>query len=123
MFSCGTPKIKVREINLSKRNFDDIIFNVRSSKLKFDSSDGSFKQIQNHDPNYRMKGNQDELDLLNSEENALKKEILGKEERIKMFKEKIEQANKKLEMMTKILSIDINERDYIIEMKSKLPQA
>jgi hypothetical protein len=119
MFSCGSNKKNVKEISLANKRFEDLIFNVKSSKLKFDPIEGAFKQISNEDPNYRLKGNNEEMDKLNKEELFLKKEVSAKQERIKELNEKMIEINKKIEKMNQMLNVDLNEREYIYETKKK----
>jgi hypothetical protein len=117
MFSCGSAKSPTLKQPLSSVNFPELVFSIKNSKLKFDNIEGVFKQIANDDPNYR-RNNNEELKI-NEEEIAVKKEIAIKKEKIKYIKEKLAEMDKKQEMMVKILNVDLNERDYINEMKSK----
>lgn len=120
MFSCGTPKTKIKEISLANKNFSELIFNIKNSKLKFDNYEGVFKQISNEDPNYKSKSNDKEYEKLKEEEAQILKEITDKSEKVRIYKEKIKEINSKIEFMQKILTIDLNERDYIVNAKESL---
>lgn len=117
MFSCKSTKNITLKQPLSQTNFDEIIFAIKSSKLKFDPIDGVFKQIANEDPYYRKSG---EGERLFDEETNIKRDITAKQEKIKNLKSKIEEIEQKHEMMMKILSVDINERAYVNDIKKQL---
>ena len=116
MFSCGSNKVSTLKQPLSSINFPELIFSIKNSKLKFDNIEGVFKQISNDDPQYRKSN--EEFRIKEDQEN-IKKEIALKKEKIKYLKDKIAEIEKKHEVMEKILSVDINERDYIHDIKSK----
>ncbi len=115
---CGSNKAPTLKQPLSATNYPELIFSIKNSKLKFDSNEGVFKQISNDDPNYRKGGNED--NRLYEEEEILKKEICIKKDKLKYLKDKIIEIENKNEMMEKILSIDISEKNYITDLKNKL---
>lgn len=117
MFSCSSTKIPTLKQPLSSTNFPELTFTIKSSKLKFDNIEGVFKQISNDDPTYRR--NNPEQDKFTDEEQNLKKEISIKKEKIKYIKDKIAELDKKQELMKKVLNVDINERDFIMDVKTK----
>jgi C4-type Zn-finger protein len=114
---CGSNKAPTLKQPLSTVNFPELVFSIKNSKLKFDNIEGVFKQIANEDPNYRR--NNSEESKVRDEEEALKKEIAHKKEKIKYIKDKLLEMDKKQEMMVKILNVDINEREYIHDLKNK----
>jgi hypothetical protein len=118
MFKCGSEKIQTLKQPLSTQNFPELIFSVKNSKLKFDNNDGVFKQISNEDPHYRK--NFGDYDKLLDEEENIKKEIQLKKDKIKYINDKIAEIEKKQEVMMKVLNVDVNERDYIFDLKAKL---
>jgi hypothetical protein len=115
--ACTSGSKNIKQINLSQHKFDELSFNIKNSKLKFDNIEGVFKQIQNDDPGFRRGPGTD--DRLLDEEAALRKEIQIKMDKLAKLKVKLAEMDKKHEMMSKILNVDINERDYINEIKSK----
>ena len=114
---CGSNKTPTLKQPLSTVNFPELIFSIKNSKLKFDNIEGVFKQIANDDPNYRSNNNEEIK--IKEEEEFLKKEIAIKLEKIKYIKEKLFEMEKKQETMNKILNVDINEREYIHDLKNK----
>ena len=117
MFSCGSNKSPSLKVSLSATNFPELIFSIKNSKLKFDNIEGLFKQISNEDPNYRR--NNSEESKVHEEEESIKKDVALKKEKIKYIKEKLSEIDKKHETMVKILNVDINEREYIHDLKTK----
>jgi len=119
MACCSTKnsgKNYLKESPLSKTIFDEIKFTVKNSQLSFDALEGVFKQISNNDPTYRRSAYENEKLI---EQETLKKEIDIKQQKIKYLKEKMLEVDQKIEKMNKILNVDINERDYVNEMKQK----
>jgi hypothetical protein len=115
---CGSnTKYPTLKQSLTSVNFPELIFSIKSSKLKFDNIEGVFKQVANDDPLYRKSTT--EIDKVVIEEEKIKKEINVKKEKFKYVKSKIEEIDKKIETMMKILCVDINERDYVNDLKNK----
>ena len=101
---CG--KVQSSNIDLKSIPFCPIIFPVnRGNKLKFEINDASFKLV-----NLENK-------IPTPEDENLTKEIESKRKRIEILKKKIIEIEEKHEQMMKILNIDINEREYILEAK------
>lgn len=117
MAFCKSDNKNLKSINLSQHKFDELIFQIKNSKLKFDSVEGIFKQIENADPGFRRGNGTD--DRLIEDEAAVRKEIAYKMDKLAKLRVKMAEIDKKHEMMSKILNVDINERDYINEIKSK----
>jgi hypothetical protein len=114
--ACGdVPKIIELKHKLSAVNFPELIFSIKSSKLKFDCVEGAFKQISNDDPFYKKPN---ENFLLATEEEKLACDIEAKKKKILYIKERIEEINKKIETMNKVLLVDLNERDYLNELNT-----
>lgn len=115
--ACGSvPKTIELKQKLSAINFPELIFSIKSSKLKFDCNDGAFKQISNDDPSYKKPN--ENLQLA-TEEEKLSSEIDAKKKKLQYIKEKLEEVNKKIEIMNKVLVVDLNERDYLNELKTQ----
>jgi hypothetical protein len=103
---CG-GKPKVQEIDLIRTAFQKIDFRVNAGNLTFDVNEGNFK-YQNIDSG-----------VLTLEDENLTKEIESKKRRIEMLRKKIREVDEKHEQMMKILNIDVNEREYILEAKAR----
>ena len=101
---------------LSSVNFPELIFAIKSSRLKFDSVEGSFKQISNEDPFYKKPN---ESIQLASEEEKLEEDIENKKKKKLQINEKLKEINKKFEIMHKVLQVDLNEKDYLVDLKSQ----
>lgn len=115
--SCfSSNKIPPLKQDLSKTNFDEILLHIRGSTLKFDNINGVFVQIASSNPNPKLIN---ETERVSEEEEKLKEEIQMKTEKIKYIKNKLADIDKKQEMMMKILNVDLNEKEYVNELKAK----
>jgi len=115
--ACGSsPKIIELKHKLSAINFPELTFSIRSSKLKFDSVEGAFKQISNDDLFYKKPN---ENLLIANEEEKIASEIEAKKKKILYIKERIDDINKKIDTMNKVLLVDLNEKEYLTELKNK----
>ncbi len=103
---CG-GKPKIQEIDLKRTPFQKIDFRVNAGNLTFDVNEGTFR-YQNIDTN-----------VFTHEDENLTKEIEAKKRRIDMLRKKIREVEEKQEQMMKILNIDVNEREYILEAKAR----
>jgi hypothetical protein len=113
--SCfSSTKIPKKEEDLSKTKFDELCLQIGHSKLKFYADEGIFRQIENNETVYKKNN---EMNQLVNEEADLKGEIDQKRKHLEKLKLKLEDIDKNLESMTNILNIDINERQFIYNVK------
>jgi len=115
--ACGSvPKTIELKQKLSSVNFPELIFSIKSSKLKFDCNEGAFKQISNDDPTYKKPN--ENLQLA-TEEEKLGSDIENKKKSIIYIKQKLDEVKKKIEIMNKVLLVDLNEREYLNQLKTQ----
>jgi hypothetical protein len=119
MKCCGSTKEpKFDRESLSKTNFPELILTIKNSKLKFDNIEGIFKQISNDDPTFRKNNSEDNKVL--QEQDSISKEIALKKDKIAYIKDKIIEIDQKLKSMTKILNIDVEEKEFVDSIKTNI---
>ena len=93
-------------IDLTKREYDEVLLNIEKTTLKFNEPKGIFMISEILDENHPLNKKKSEIE-------DLKSQIKKKKLEIKDYKSKIEELNEKLETMSKILLIDEKEQQYI----------
>lgn len=117
MYRCGSSKnTSLKRQDLSKENFPAVSLKIQTSTLRFDANEGKFRQVSNADPFYRSIS---EADRLMNEEARLSKELVGKREKLAHLQSKLADIAKQQEKMRKVLNVDINEKEYLSEVKAK----
>jgi hypothetical protein len=119
MKCCGSAKEpKFEKESLSKTNFPELILTIKNSKLKFDNIEGVFKQISNEDPTFRKNNSEDNRVI--QEQDRISKEIALKKDKIAYIKDKITEIDQKIKSMTKILNVDIQEKEFVDSIKTNI---
>ncbi len=90
MFACFSKKLPQKDIDLKKLNFEKIFLSINNYNLAFDANEPGFV-LQNS-----------LSDPYNQEEMELTAQLANKQEKINLFKKKIEELDKKLRFVEKI---------------------
>jgi hypothetical protein len=109
---CGTAK-KKQALDLTKQNFEEIRFTVKGSTYKFDTIDGLFRPLDT-----QSKGPKTEK-FVGDEQANLERDIKLKQARLVNLKSKLVELEKKQQQMMEVLNIDINEKEHILNLKTR----
>ena len=105
-YYCGGGNIS--EVDLQRVEFSKIKMEIDNSELQFyENEDGGTFKLVGKGGGIRN----------NDEENDLMNEINKKDAKINEFMMKIQEIDKKIEAMQKILQIDISEQEYVKELE------
>ena len=109
MACCGGGSTS--DVDLQNLKFDVIKMEIDNSELQFFENEdgGTFKLVGKGGGNINT-----------DEESDLARQIALKDEKINNYKLKIQEIDKKIEAMQKILQIDISEQEYVKDLGQKL---
>jgi hypothetical protein len=110
---CGSAN-KKQPIDLTKQNFEEIRFTVKGTTYKFDTIDGLFRTLDN---NFNKAPKTEKY--LGEEQATLERDLKLKQARLANLKNKLVELEGKQKQMMEVLNIDINERDHILNLKSR----
>ena len=99
--------------------FIDLELNLKHSTLRFDRKNGKFLLVKNEDPVYKSKNTTDEINRLTEEEKFLNEDIKRKKKIIENLNKKLSDLEEKEKKVMKILKIDLNEKEYFIDLYEK----
>ena len=123
---------KVEKIDLANDKFEDIEIRVNDTeKIKFDLKkwmpclkNKDYSVIEEKGSEEEEEDDDEEEEKVNEEDqkriNDLKQEIETRKKKEEELKEKIREIEDKIELMKKILNIDVSEQQYVKDLSKKV---